>query len=596
MTWDLAIDFGTSYTAGAVGTDGRVEPVEIGNQRAIPSSVFATGSGQILVGNPADNQAALDPDRYERTPKRRLGQAQVILGKRAIPTSSLVGAVLREVAVEAIRRHGSSPPGDVVLTHPARWAGPRQEKLRQAAEAAGLVEGGERLAPDGALHLVPEPVAAAVFYSQSRDVPQGDYLAVYDLGGGTFDVAVLRRAGAGFELAGEPGGIDPLGGEDFDHRLLQHIGNEYVGPARPQAWSQLQNPPDMQWRRWSQDLRRNVRETKEYLSGQPSWSMYVPGADLDVEVTREEFERLIRVDLSRTVEELVLAVERAGLQPSDLSAVYLVGGSSRIPLVATLVWDALGVRPFTFDDPKLVVAKGAALLAPRQSAAPPPPPPPPPPPRREEPTPPLTTGQKIGSVMSNVFPPPSNPPAREQPARHNPGRAQYPPPPAGYGGGVSFTAKPPAGRTPLTVVFNASLSADFGGPLQSWQLDFGDGETTAGSGFLPLNLAAHIYSVPGSYQATLTVTRTDGEPVVRSATIRAGTPGGGSPNGRPWTVAGMVCGLIAILFLPIIFGPLGIIFGFMGQKRGDDPWGRYVGIGSIATMLIGFGLGIAAVS
>ena len=348
--WLLAIDFGTTSTAAVVAADGKTEVVEIGGAARIPSAVAALDDDTLVAGDGAVRLLTPPPAGAERAPPRRRGAGGVLPGARGVAPTALVATVLRLVADEASRRRGGSAPDAVRLTHPASWASTRLEALRAAAAQAGLPE------PE----LLPEPVAAALHLSDQR-LAVGDHVAVYDLGGGTFDAAVLRRTDEGFVLVGPPGGNDRVGGEDLDEKLLEHVGTS-IREQDPESWERLRFSDERAWRRAAAALRGEVRAAKEALSSAPHATVYVPApVDLEVRVTREELETIVRPDLERTVDELLATVERAGLQVAQLTAVYLVGGGSRMPLVGRLVADRTGITPTTWGDPKASVALGAAI-------------------------------------------------------------------------------------------------------------------------------------------------------------------------------------------------------------------------------------------
>jgi hypothetical protein len=347
-SWILAIDFGTTTTSAAMGVDGRAEVVEIDGAARMPSVVLATDSGELVVGAAAEAQVALSPERAERTPKRRLGDEMMLLGPRPVRPVEAVAAILRTIAGEAIRRQGGQPPSELRLTHPARWGSVRREKL---AEAAALAELPVPV-------FVPEPVAAAVHFLDER-IDDGAFVAVYDLGGGTFDTAVLRRAGEGFDVVGLPGGDERLGGEAFDERLFTHVGDR-LAEQSPEAWESLRFSTDRSWRKVGHDLRLEVRRAKEALSSNAEYTVYVGSpVDATVLITRDELESLIVSDVTATVDELEATVQRAGIAIDDLAAVNLAGGSSRIPLVTRLVAERFGQLPQTWGDPKAAVALGA---------------------------------------------------------------------------------------------------------------------------------------------------------------------------------------------------------------------------------------------
>ena len=321
----------------------------------MPSAVLLDEGGGFAVGRSAIHQSIFHPDCFEPTPKRSIGEGDVLLGDRLVPVTDVICAVVERVSAEGRRVAGGTAPARTVLTHPADWGSTRLDVLRSAAECADLHR------PE----LVPEPVAAAREIGGNALRP-GEYVAVYDFGGGTFDVAVLRRTADGFDVAGPPGGRDPLGGEDIDERIIEHLASEPVGDHPD--WHNLIDPHDVQWRRHAAALRSEVRKAKEGLSSQKVWQLWIPGIEREVQFSRDELNRLILADVSKTVDVLVETVQLAGIEPSDLAAIYLVGGSSRIPLVAAEVWKRTSIKPSVHGDPKTVVALGAAA---RRSPIPP---------------------------------------------------------------------------------------------------------------------------------------------------------------------------------------------------------------------------------
>lgn len=347
--WILAIDYGTTYSSGVIAAEGRVEPVELDGSTRMPSMVLLSESGELVTGLAAERQLVLTPDRVERAPKRRLGDPVILLAEQPVRPVDAVAAVLRRIGTEALRLRGDVPPVEVRLTYPARWGERRLEVLREAARRAGL----------GEVVLIPEPVAAAVYFADHLQ-PQGSFVAVYDLGGGTFDTAVLRRVADGFEVVGAPGGDERLGGEDFDERLYQHLGAR-IAEIDGDAWEQLRFADERPWRRANQEFRSEVRRAKEALSLNSDYTVYVGApADLELRVTRDEFEALISADVAKSVDELMSTIARAGVSRNQVASVYLAGGSSRIPLVSRQVGSRLGMVPETFGDPKLITAIGAA--------------------------------------------------------------------------------------------------------------------------------------------------------------------------------------------------------------------------------------------
>jgi hypothetical protein len=351
MSWRLAIDFGTSSTAAAMGRGGLVEPVPVEGRPSILSNVFwHEPTHQLLLGEAADNAAEVAPWCFEPYPKRKLGDEFMRLGDERIRVTDAVGAILRRVADEAILLRGGEQPDEIRLTHPVRWGATRRAKLREAATGAGLT------APD----LVPEPVAAATHYA-AEALTSGQHVAVYDLGGGTLDTAVLCRTDDDFVVVGQPGGREDLGGEDFDERLYLFLGEQLP----EEVWTHMRTAPVSEetrvWARANRELRRRARRAKELLSSNAQVDVYVPApVECDLIVTADQLNRMIHGDIADSIAELDRTINAAGLKPSQLAAVYLTGGSSRIPLVAHLIEQRLGVTPRHLDDPKAVVSLGAA--------------------------------------------------------------------------------------------------------------------------------------------------------------------------------------------------------------------------------------------
>jgi outer membrane protein assembly factor BamB/actin-like ATPase involved in cell morphogenesis len=356
----IGVDLGTSNTVAVVRwPDGRTRPLLVDGVSVLPSGVFLDGSGALYVGRDAQRMAQLDPARYEPNPKRRIDEAAVLLGDREVPVVDLLAAVLGAVARAAMEAVGFLPPA--VLTYPAAWGPPRRDKLLAAAARAGWPP----------VRLVPEPVAAARYFADvlRRPVPVGSALAVFDFGGGTLDVAVVRNEGAGFAVLG-CGGISELGGLDVDAALVEQLGGVLAATA-PQAWRTVSRPESAVERRGRRMFWEDVRGAKEMLSRGTVAPVAVPGVDQAVHITREELERVAAPLVRRGVYETAAVINRCGLRPDQLAGLFLVGGSSRLPLVARMLHAELGIAPTVLEQPELPVAEGAlAELAPLGPASP----------------------------------------------------------------------------------------------------------------------------------------------------------------------------------------------------------------------------------
>jgi hypothetical protein len=375
----VGVDFGTSNTAAVLAfPDGRVRPLLFDGSPLLPSAVFADPAAGLLVGRDAAHAARTRPDCFEPHPKRCVDDGTVLLGGRSVPVPELIRAVVRRVAGEAARVAGG-PVSRAVLTCPVGWGAARREVLLVAARA----EFGE-------VELVTEPVAAATYFvdvAGSR-VPVGSSVMVYDLGAGTFDASVVRRTAEGFEvLAAE--GLPDLGGLDIDAGVFAALGKAY-GERDPAAWARLAEPADRADQRAARALWDDVRAGKEMLSRAPHTTVHVPIFDDDAPLGREEVEELARPVLERTVALSGRVLATAGVAPGDLAGLFLVGGSSRMPLAGMLLHRHLGVAPTVVEQPELVVAEGSLRARPTGAARPPEGPDwpgePPPPPEPVEPS------------------------------------------------------------------------------------------------------------------------------------------------------------------------------------------------------------------
>ncbi len=350
MTYVLGVDLGTTFTAAATYKDGRATIASLGNQSAaIPSVLLLKADESILTGDAANRRGMTEPERVARDFKRRVGDTTpIFLGGSPQSAEALMARLLRWVADEVTAREGSEP-SHLAVCHPANWGQYKQDLLAQAVRMADL----------GVATFVTEPEAAAIFYASEQQVEPGQIVAVYDLGGGTFDAAILRKTEDSFEILGRPEGIERLGGIDFDAAIFAHVARSLQGKLAeldeddPVAMSAVAR------------LRQECVDAKEALStdSDVSVSVLLPNIQTEVRITRSEFESMIRPSLADSIGAMRRAFASANLSADDVSTVLLVGGSSRIPLVAQLVGAELG-RPVAVDThPKHAVALGTAYAA-----------------------------------------------------------------------------------------------------------------------------------------------------------------------------------------------------------------------------------------
>lgn len=354
----IGIDLGTTFTAAAIWRNGRAEIVSLGSRSAaIPSVVLLREDETFLTGDTANRRGLTEPHRVAREFKRRLGDTTpILLGGVPYSAEALMSRLLRSVIDEVVSREGG-PPSAICVSHPANWGQYKTDLLRQAVRMSDL---------DASVSYTTEPEAAAVNYAQEQRLGVGAIVAVYDLGGGTFDAAVLRRTNTGFAILGQPEGIERLGGIDFDAAVFNHVVRALGGKLEeldeddPTAVAAVAR------------LREECVQAKEALSSDTDTSIPVllPNLATEVRLTRSELESMVRPALHGSIDALRRAVRSAGCTPDQLHSVLLVGGSSRMPIVAQLVGSELG-RPVAVDaHPKHAVALGAAWLASGASAAP----------------------------------------------------------------------------------------------------------------------------------------------------------------------------------------------------------------------------------
>ena len=348
----LGIDLGTSNTVAVLGhPGGRLAVLLFDGSPTLPSAVSLDSSGQFRTGGDALHGGRVDPTGFEPNPKRLVDEGTVLLGHAEVPVAALLAAVLSRVGTEA-RRVAGAPIGELTLTYPASWAAPRRGVLTEAAARAGL---------PGA-QLVPEPVAAARYFlgTGRAQLPVGAVAVVYDLGGGTFDATVVRRTASGFDVLATEG-LDRAGGLDIDAAVVDYLASVY-GPQAGPAWQGVLRPADASQRRANRQLWEDVRAAKETLSRNSTTSIHLPVIERDAPLGREQLEQLARPILAATVTSTRAAISAAGVP--GVSAVFLVGGGSRVPLAATLLGQALGVTPLALEQPELVVAQGALVTLP----------------------------------------------------------------------------------------------------------------------------------------------------------------------------------------------------------------------------------------
>lgn len=346
----IGIDLGTTNSEVAVIRDGRVEVLEIdAGSRLLPSVVGLDDAKQLLVGQPARNQAPLYPERTIGSVKRRMGSDEtIVLGEQAYSPQEISALILRRLKTVAENALGETVTS-AVITVPAYFSDAQRQATREAGEIAGLE----------VARIINEPTAAALAYE--ADTNTSRKIMVYDLGGGTFDVSIVAMEADVVEVRASHGN-NQLGGDDFDARivehLLSHLQQEHGVDARESTTAMAR-------------LQRAAENAKITLSSQPYVSIEEEyllehngrPVNLSLELARTDYEAMIEAYVEETLDAVHTALSGADLTSSDLDEVLLVGGATRTPLVSERLEAELGIAPRGEIDPDLCVAAGAASQA-----------------------------------------------------------------------------------------------------------------------------------------------------------------------------------------------------------------------------------------
>ena len=348
----IGIDLGTTNSEVAFILDGTARILKENDNGIVPSCVGMTESGSVIVGTPARNQATLYPEKTVLSIKRHMGSHEAItLGENTYTPPEISAFILKELKERAWRVTGQNIT-KAVITTPAYFTDAQRQATREAGEIAGLT----------VVRILNEPTAAALAYESADTV--ASTIMVYDLGGGTFDVSIVKIEDGVVEVLASTGD-NHLGGDDFDieieKKLLEHIKNEFDVDLKEDTIARAR-------------LRRAAEKAKIQLSSAPYAAIEEDHiariGDTDVhlsyELSRVEFEDAIDKHLQKTMDSVNKALKDAGMLPSALEKIILVGGSTRIPRLSAMLEENFGILPNQEIDPDLCVAMGAAIQAGRE--------------------------------------------------------------------------------------------------------------------------------------------------------------------------------------------------------------------------------------
>jgi molecular chaperone DnaK len=345
----VGIDLGTTNSEVALVHDGQPHVCAEDGDPILPSFVGLTEDGRLLVGKAARNQWVLAPERTIKSIKRKMGQdVKVRLGDQEYRPQEVSAMILRALRDRAARELGA-PLNKAVITVPAYFDDAQRQATREAGELAGLE----------VVRILNEPTAASLTYDASQQDLRR--MLVYDLGGGTFDVSIVQVQQGVVEVLSSHGDTQ-LGGDDFDDLLLQHVCDRFQEEhgidlrASLAAKARLLRAVEAAKRHLSDHPFARIEE--EFIAEKDGRSLH-----LSMEISREEYEAMIRPLMDRTMDCVQRALQDSKLTPAQIDKVVLVGGSTRTPMVSRLLEEKLDKPAHQEVNPDLCVAMGAAIQA-----------------------------------------------------------------------------------------------------------------------------------------------------------------------------------------------------------------------------------------
>jgi len=344
----LGIDLGTTNSCMAIMEGG--EPTVIQNKegnRTTPSVVAYSKKGERIVGEHAKRQAITNPDQTVKSIKRKMGSDYSVELNGENYTPQEISAMILQKLKRDAEDYVGEEIEEAVITVPAYFTDSQRQATKDAGKIAGLK----------VKRIINEPTAASLAYGLDDDKDQT--ILVYDLGGGTFDISILELGDGVFEVVATNGNNE-LGGDDFDERIIDYVAKEFKS----------QNGIDLRKDNMAlQRLKDAAENAKKELSSVKETNINLPfitqtdegPKHLDVDITRAKFNEITEDLVKKTMDPSKTALNDAGMDPSEIDEVILVGGSTRIPAVQDAVKDLIGREPHKGINPDEVVAVGAAI-------------------------------------------------------------------------------------------------------------------------------------------------------------------------------------------------------------------------------------------
>ncbi|PTL37804.1 Hsp70 family protein [Alkalicoccus saliphilus] len=365
----LGIDLGTSNSAAAVYRQGKSEVIKMGKENTLPSVVSFRSEEEVQVGENAKRKILIDPENTVSFIKREIGTEwkKEFFEKeyRAEDISAEILSKMKELIESQEQFDMRGTPNFAVICIPANFDDNKKKATREAAQLAGL----------NTLYLLEEPVAASIAYAS--EIKRDQTILVYDLGGGTFDVSVLKvdtvddNEPAKFSVLSKEGNPN-LGGYDIDKLLMKYICEIFQTESEVNLLDLEadQGISVSELLKAQESVREASEQAKKDFSEVDITNIEIPNLikdefgkihSIDIELTKDEFEELIKDIIQETMDTVSKAVENAELSNQDISRIILVGGSTRIPLVKKEIKNFFNKEPYSNIDPDIVVAQGAAI-------------------------------------------------------------------------------------------------------------------------------------------------------------------------------------------------------------------------------------------
>ncbi len=340
----IGIDLGTTNSVATVMEGDALQHILFDDDFLLPSVVNISDNG-VVVGVKAKNMALIESENTAISIKRKMGSDEkIILNNTPYTPAEISSFIIKRIKEEATKQIGREFKRAVV-TVPAYFNEKQREDTAKAVRLAGLEP----------IRILNEPTAAAISYGANRD--EDMVYAIYDLGGGTFDISIIENSKGLLEVVSTTGD-NHLGGDDFDQKLADFI------LQKSGLKLDLTNKIKLKLLKIAQDTKVKLSSQDEVVIDEKFFAKQDGKAlHLEVTITKEEFEDLIEADIDKTVELLEEAVEESGYSMEEIDAIILTGGSSRIPLISKKILEKTSKLPILIEDPDKSVSIGAILQA-----------------------------------------------------------------------------------------------------------------------------------------------------------------------------------------------------------------------------------------